>query len=62
MKFITHVPHKVSEIVPDFLISATRCAFYLEESFHKSMPGYIWSRVDDLKGDFDLRVRYECNA
>ena len=53
---IKEVKYVVAEMVPDFIMGPTRCAFFLEMKFALRHPEYLQRRIDELRGDFDLRV------
>ena len=56
LSHIKEVKYVVSEMVPDFVMGPTRCAFFLEMKFALMHPEYLQRRIDELRGDFDLRV------
>ncbi|GMH82467.1 hypothetical protein TrST_g12486 [Triparma strigata] len=56
LHLLNSIPYRVSPIVPDFIMGATRCAIFCELNYHLLNPDYIQRRVDELRGDFDLRV------
>ena len=56
LKYIRNVPTEYDHIVPDFILSSTRCALFLSVKYHQLYPNYIHRRLGELKTDFTLRV------
>jgi DNA excision repair protein ERCC-1 len=45
-----------SDIPADYVLGATTCALFLSLKYHRLHPEYIYNRIRDLKGQYDLRV------
>lgn len=56
LKHIRNVPVAFSTMVPDYIMSSTRCALFLSCKYHSLYPNYIHRRIAELKTDFQLRV------
>lgn len=56
IEHIRNVPYKFSELVPDYIMAATRCALFLSLRYHNLHPNYIHRRVAELKSDFEYRM------
>jgi DNA excision repair protein ERCC-1 len=56
LKFIRNVPTAFEDIVPDFVLSPTRCALFLSLKYHQLHPQYIHRRLEELQTDFSLRI------
>ncbi len=56
LKYIRNVPVAFSTMVPDYIMSSTRCALFLSCKYHSLYPNYIHRRIAELKTDFQLRV------
>jgi DNA excision repair protein ERCC-1 len=50
------VPIAYSKMVPDYIMSTTRCALFLSIKYHQLFPNYIHRRLGELKTDFTLRI------
>ncbi|KAL3758314.1 hypothetical protein ACHAWU_004279 [Discostella pseudostelligera] len=56
IEHIRNVPYKFSELVPDYIMAATRCALFLSLRYHNLHPTYIHRRIAELKTDFEYRM------
>eukprot|EP00977_Amphora_coffeiformis_P005627 scaffold1182_cov165-Amphora_coffeaeformis.AAC.3 len=56
LTYIRNVPMAYSRMVPDFILSAKRCALFLSCKYHALYPNYIHRRIAELGRDFELRV------
>jgi DNA excision repair protein ERCC-1 len=56
LKHIRNVPFAYSQMVPDYIMSPTRCALFLSIKYHQLFPNYIHRRLGELKTDFTLRL------
>ena len=56
LNYIRNVPYQFSRMVPDYVMSTTRCALFLSVKYHCLYPQYIHRRIAELKTDFTLRV------
>jgi DNA excision repair protein ERCC-1 len=56
IEYIRNVPYKFSELVPDYIMAATRCALFLSLRYHNLHPHYIHRRIAELKSDFEYRM------
>jgi DNA excision repair protein ERCC-1 len=56
LKFIRNVPYAFTKMVPDYILSAQRCALFLSIKYHTLYPKYIHRRIAELKDDFTLRI------
>lgn len=56
IEYIRNVPYKFSELVPDYIMAATRCALFLSLRYHNLHPQYIHRRIAELKSDFEYRM------
>jgi DNA excision repair protein ERCC-1 len=56
LRHIRNVPWAYSQMVPDYVWSATRCALFLSFKYHGLHPNYIRSRIGELGSDFVCRV------
>ena len=56
LKFIRNVPFAYSKMLPDYIMSAQRCALFLSMKYHALFPNYIHHRIAELKTDFKLRI------
>lgn len=53
---IRNVPWEYGDIVPDFVIGATRCALFLSLKYHRLHPEYIYTRLKLLGHAFAHRI------
>lgn len=56
LQYIRNVPTATARMVPDFILSATRCALFLSCKYHALYPQYIHGRIAELGQDFELRI------
>jgi DNA excision repair protein ERCC-1 len=56
LNFIRNVPFAYSTMVPDYIMSTTRCALFLSLKYHSLYPDYIHRRIAEIRTDFVLRV------
>ncbi|XP_066442851.1 DNA excision repair protein ERCC-1 [Eleutherodactylus coqui] len=56
LKHIRNIPWEFGEIVPDYLLGETCCAFFLSLRYHNLNPEYIHTRLRSLGQSFALRV------
>ncbi|XP_030839992.1 DNA excision repair protein ERCC-1 [Strongylocentrotus purpuratus] len=56
LKHVRNVPWEFGDIVPDYVMGRTTCAFYLSLRYHNLNPNYISDRLTELGHKFDLRV------
>ena len=56
IEHIRNVPFKYSTMVPDYIMSPTRCALFLSLRYHNLHPNYIHRRIAELKSDFEYRM------
>lgn len=56
LQYILNVPWQYSRMVPDYILSTTRCALFLSIKYHLRHPTYISRRIAELKTDFELRI------
>ncbi|RKF57484.1 Mating-type switching protein swi10 [Golovinomyces cichoracearum] len=45
-----------SDIPADYVLGTTTCALFLSLKYHRLHPEYIYNRIKDLQGKFNLRV------
>jgi len=45
-----------SDIPADYVLGATTCALFLSLKYHRLHPEYIYNRIRDLRGQYQLRV------
>jgi DNA excision repair protein ERCC-1 len=45
-----------SDIPADYVLGATTCALFLSLKYHRLHPEYIYNRIRDLKGQYNLRI------
>lgn len=50
------VTWEYSDIPADYVLGATTCALFLSLKYHRLHPEYIYNRIRDLKGQYQLRV------
>ncbi|XP_072542446.1 DNA excision repair protein ERCC-1 [Salminus brasiliensis] len=56
LKFVRSVPWEFGEVVPDYVLGRTTCAFFLSLRYHSLNPNYIHERLKQLGQTFTLRV------
>jgi DNA excision repair protein ERCC-1 len=50
------VAWEYSDIPADYVVGATTCALFLSLKYHRLHPEYIYNRIRDLKGQYQLRI------
>jgi DNA excision repair protein ERCC-1 len=50
------VAWEYSDIAADYVVGATTCALFLSLKYHRLHPEYIYNRIRDLKGQYNLRI------
>ncbi|KAF2638059.1 DNA repair protein rad10 [Massarina eburnea CBS 473.64] len=50
------VAWEYSDIAADYVLGATTCALFLSLKYHRLHPEYVYNRIRDLKGQYQLRV------
>lgn len=53
---IKSVAWEYSDIPADYVLGATTCALFLSLKYHRLHPEYIYNRIRDLKGQYQLRI------
>jgi DNA excision repair protein ERCC-1 len=53
---VKSVAWEYSDIPADYVVGATTCALFLSLKYHRLHPEYIYNRIRDLKGQYNLRV------
>nr|OQO19555.1 hypothetical protein B0A51_13115 [Rachicladosporium sp. CCFEE 5018] len=53
---IKQVPWEYGDIVPDYILGATTCALFLSLKYHRLHPEYIYTRIKQLQGKYNLRL------
>ncbi|KAH8170855.1 binding domain of DNA repair protein ercc1 (rad10/Swi10) domain-containing protein [Sarocladium implicatum] len=53
---IKKMPWEYSDIPADFVMGATTCALFLSLKYHRLHPEYIYTRIRNLQGKYNLRV------
>jgi DNA excision repair protein ERCC-1 len=53
---IKQVPWEYGDIVPDYILGVTTCALFLSLKYHRLHPEYIYTRIKQLQGKYNLRV------
>ena len=57
LRYLRNVPFAyVSDLKPDYLFNAHRCALFLSIKYHNLYPTYIHRRIAMIQKDYDLRV------
>ncbi len=56
LKHIRNVPYEFGDILPDFLLGQTTCAFFLSLKYHGMHPQYLLGRVREIGRNYRLRV------
>jgi DNA excision repair protein ERCC-1 len=54
LNFIRNVPFAYSTMVPDYIMSTTRCALFLSLKYHSLYPDYIHRRIAEIRSDLTL--------
>ncbi|KAK0743109.1 restriction endonuclease type II-like protein [Schizothecium vesticola] len=50
------IPWEYSDIVADYGLGLTTCALFLSLKYHRLHPEYIYARIRNLQGKYNLRV------
>ncbi|KAF1956128.1 DNA repair protein rad10 [Byssothecium circinans] len=50
------VAWEYSDIPADYVLGATTCALFLSLKYHRLHPEYVYNRIRDLKGQYQLRI------
>lgn len=45
-----------ADIPADYVLGATTCALYLSLKYHRLHPHYVYNRIRDLQGKYNLRI------
>lgn len=53
---IRSLPWEYADIPADFVLGATTCALFLSLKYHRLHPEYIYGRIKDLAGKYNLRI------
>ena len=56
---LTHIkslPWEYGDTPADYILGATTCALFLSLKYHRLHPEYIYTRIKNLKGMYNLRV------
>ncbi|KAL1599631.1 ssDNA endonuclease and repair protein rad10 [Paraconiothyrium brasiliense] len=53
---VRSVAWEYSDIPADYVLGATTCALFLSLKYHRLHPEYIYNRIRDLKGQYQLRI------
>lgn len=53
---VRSVAWEYSDIAADYVLGATTCALFLSLKYHRLHPEYIYNRIRDLKGQYNLRI------
>ncbi|KAI4150217.1 MAG: hypothetical protein LQ340_004213 [Diploschistes diacapsis] len=53
---IKALPWEYSDTIADYVLGATTCALFLSLKYHRLHPEYIYQRIRQLAGKFNLRV------
>ncbi|KAG6008071.1 hypothetical protein E4U54_008748 [Claviceps lovelessii] len=53
---IRSVPWEYSDIPADYVLGLTTCALFLSLKYHRLHPEYIYTRIRNLQGRYDLRI------
>jgi DNA excision repair protein ERCC-1 len=53
---VRSVAWEYSDIPADYVVGATTCALFLSLKYHRLHPEYIYNRIRDLKGQYNLRI------
>ncbi|KAF1817262.1 mating-type switching protein swi10 [Eremomyces bilateralis CBS 781.70] len=57
LKHITALPWEYSDDIPaDFVLGQTTCALFLSLKYHRLHPEYIYGRIRELAGKYNLRL------
>ncbi|KAF4507427.1 hypothetical protein G6O67_006062 [Ophiocordyceps sinensis] len=53
---IRSMPWEYSDIPADYVLGVTTCALFLSLKYHRLHPEYIYTRIQNLQGKYNLRV------
>ncbi|XWX01982.1 hypothetical protein V2A60_010014 [Cordyceps javanica] len=56
---LTHIksmPWEYSDIPADYVLGSTTCALFLSLKYHRLHPEYVYTRIRNLQGKYNLRV------
>ncbi|GAB0136107.1 hypothetical protein EsDP_00004423 [Epichloe bromicola] len=53
---VRSMPWEYSDIPADFVLGTTTCALFLSLKYHRLHPEYIYTRIRNLQGKYDLRI------
>ncbi|KAG5930195.1 hypothetical protein E4U53_002289 [Claviceps sorghi] len=53
---IRSMPWEYSDIPADFVLGLTTCALFLSLKYHRLHPEYIYTRIRNLQGKYELRI------
>lgn len=53
---VRSVAWEYSDIPADYVVGATTCCLFLSLKYHRLHPEYIYNRIRDLKGQYNLRI------
>ena len=56
LKHVLNVPWVFANITPDFVLGRTTCALFLSVRYHLLHPNYLYARIREVGGNFDLRI------
>ncbi|CAG8518842.1 12069_t:CDS:2 [Ambispora gerdemannii] len=56
LQYIRNVPWEYGEIAPDFIVGSTTCALFLSLRYHRLHPEYIFTRIQMVMYQFNLRI------
>ncbi|KAF2094817.1 DNA repair protein rad10, partial [Rhizodiscina lignyota] len=56
LKSIKAVPWEYSDIPADYVLGLTTCAFFLSIKYHRLHPEYVYNRIRQLQGKYQLRI------
>jgi len=49
-------PKEIADIPADYVLGATTCALFLSLKYHRLHPEYIYNRIRELHGRYNLRI------
>ncbi|KAL5084960.1 hypothetical protein Trisim1_011314 [Trichoderma cf. simile WF8] len=53
---IRSIPWEYSDIPADYVLGLTTCALFLSLKYHRLHPEYIYTRIRNLQGKYNLRI------
>ena len=56
LNHIKGVPWEYSDTIADYVLGSTTCALFLSLKYHRLHPEYVYQRIRQLAGKFNLRV------